>query len=745
MVSVERRVNAAARVLLTVGALLPYWRLLTLAVVYVPDDYAFSDVFDGELPGRVIAGHLISHGHWPVWTAKICSGFPLSVGPADPLGLVLFSVFRPAPALDVLVIVLLLVAAHGAYALARRFGADPIGAVLAGLAFAGSGYIACQLRHLSITETVVWLPVGMLLVDRAIAADRSARRLLEIAGVGIVYANQVLAGFPQSAYICGLAYGSFAIFRIALDRRRLGGIRSSATVLGAMVLALALGAIAGAVVLLPLSELGNLSDRAGSLGYKWATYISYWPPNVLTFLFPYINGDFGNATYIGTPLFWEDYAYVGAAPFLLALYAALRDRKRPMVRYAVGMTVVAFLLAVGRRTPVFHIAYILLPGLNLFRFPTRFLIVVDLGIALLGGIGLTWLRTSMERVWPHASRTSQAIAAAVCVLTVIDLCIHQPRQDPMVPSAEWLAPPRTATAILNASTAPRSFSPRHRDVHRQAELAAHGWADVRPFYDMRALLEPNTGGGFWNIPSADCYVGIAPRWYVDVWSDHSRESALVTPLAYPDFDRRTLVTAPAFANVMRTYGVTHVLSPLPAKDPSLTLLAREPHAFAYSIADSLRARFVASARPVANDAEAAARLVDPSFDPSREVLLLDAPADVTAPGHSTIQDEPASGTAAIARDNDDEVDVDVDAHGRGFLLLADTYYPGWRADIDGTPAAIYRANISVRAVAIPSGRHRVRFRFSADRFFVGLKISLAAVGILMLWAVLAHIALRRYS
>jgi hypothetical protein len=56
------------------------------------------------------------------------------------------------------VIVLLLVAAHGTYSLARRFGPDQIGAVLAGIAFAGSGYIACQLKHLSIVSTVVWLP-----------------------------------------------------------------------------------------------------------------------------------------------------------------------------------------------------------------------------------------------------------------------------------------------------------------------------------------------------------------------------------------------------------------------------------------------------------------------------------------------------------------------------------------------------------------------------------------------------------
>ena len=71
---------------------------------------------------------------------------------------------------------LLLAAAHGAYGLARRFGADRAGAVLAGLAFAGSGYIACQLKHLAIVSTVVWLPVGLLLIDRALGAACRADR-----------------------------------------------------------------------------------------------------------------------------------------------------------------------------------------------------------------------------------------------------------------------------------------------------------------------------------------------------------------------------------------------------------------------------------------------------------------------------------------------------------------------------------------------------------------------------------------
>src|SRR5580704_8711627 len=217
------RADLAARVFLTLGALLPYWRLLSFGVIYVTDDIFTSDIFDGELPGRVLIGQMIRHGQMPVWTHEICSGFPLGGSSADPIGLAAFSLLSPAAALDVFVIVMLLVAAHGTYSLARQFGASRPGAVLAGLAFAGSGYIACQLKHLAIISTVVWLPVGLALLDRALDASVSraptpARRALLMAAFGLVFAEQALSGFPQSAYICALVYGSFGLFHAVTDR-----------------------------------------------------------------------------------------------------------------------------------------------------------------------------------------------------------------------------------------------------------------------------------------------------------------------------------------------------------------------------------------------------------------------------------------------------------------------------------------------------------------------------------------------
>jgi len=743
------RSDIAARVLLTLGALLPYWRLLTFGVIYVTDDVFTSDIFNGELPGRVLVGQLIRHGQMPVWTNQLCSGVPLAGAPADPLGLAAFSQLPPAAALDLLVIVLLLVAAHGAYDLARRFGADRPGAVLAGLAFAGSGYIACQLKHLSIVSTVVWLPVGLAMIDRVLAAGdppgpTPARRALFMAAFGLVFAEQVLSGFPQSAYICALVYGSFALFRALNDRHRIGSLRRWLAVLGGLGVAAALGAAAGAVVLLPLSELGSVSDRAEALGWQWSTRLAYWPPNVLTFFVPYINGDISDNTYAGpTYLFWEDYGYVGIATVLLAIYGAVRERGRPVVAFSILMTLVAYLFVLGPATPVFGAAYVLIPGMKMFRFPTRFLIVVELGLALLGAVGLTRLGADLERRLSASPRLPRVIVLAICLGTALDLFVHQPRQNPMVSGRDWLAVPPAVNAVRADSSQPRTFTPRHRELHIRAFMRARGWADVQPYFELRDVLDPNTGGGFWNTPSADCYAGIAARWHVDVWGDHNREG-IVSQLAALDFKAQDLRVHPALANVLSTYGVSHVLSPYPQQEAALALLSHDSHGYVYRINGAARVRFVRSARYVKTNQEAVTRLTNVAFDPNREVMLHEAPDSARPPvedaaessvnpaasGSTTL----AAGRAVVTREDSRQLVIESEAPEDGFLLLADTFYPGWTAEVDGTPTPIYRANLSVRAVQLAKGRHEVRFTYGAPGFWLGLEITLLAVSILLLWA-----------
>jgi hypothetical protein len=743
------RAGLTARALLTIGVLLPSWRLLTFGVIYVTDDYFASDIFNGELPGRVLVGQMIRQGQWPVWTNQLCSGIPLAGTPADPIGLTAFTLLPPAPALDLFVIVLLLVAAHGAYWLARRFGADRTGAVLAGLAFAGSGYIACQLKHLAIVFTVAWLPVGLALLDRAFTGLPghviAARRALCIALFGLVFAEQALAGFPQAVYICGLVYAAFAAFRTVTSRTQFGGWGVPLRILGGIGVATVLGGAAGAVVLLPLSALGAVSDRAQALGWEWSSRFAYWPRNLLTFISPYVNGDISNNSYVGPSIFWEDYGYVGAATVLLAFHGAAREPRPRVVAFLIALTLAAYLLVLGPATPAFRVAYELIPGMQLFRFPTRFLIVVELGLALLAARGLTCLRADLARRLKPGSILPRLIVIAICAATAADLWIHQPRQNPMVSARDWLAAPRSVAVVRGDGPQPRTVTPSRHDLHGRAFLRARGWVNTAPYFELRDVLEPNTGGGFWNVPSADCYAGIAARWHVDLWGDHNRPQSIVARLASAEPATERLSVAPVFPKVLAAYGVSHVLSPYPQRGTALALLGREGHAYIYRIPDAARARFVPSAVLVQSDAEAAARLVDPAFDASREVLLHDV-RDGVAAGASGSRDASqgtATGRAVVTREDSRELVIEAEAPQNGFLLLADTYYPGWTAQVDGVRTPIYRANVSVRAISLARGRHTVRFTYEAPGFFRGLLITLLALTVLVLWAATAAHVSRR--
>jgi hypothetical protein len=75
------------------------------------------------------------------------------------------------------------------------------------------------------------------------------------------------------------------------------------------------------------------------------------------------------------------------------------------------------------------------------------------------------------------------------------------------------------------------------------------------------------------------------------------------------------------------------------------------------------------------------------------------------------------------------IHVDVEGATPGYLVLTDPWYPGWEASIDGTPTPLYRANYLFRAVQLPAGRHEVVFSFAPASYFLGRRISLAALAL----------------
>jgi hypothetical protein len=102
--------------------------------------------------------------------------------------------------------------------------------------------------------------------------------------------------------------------------------------------------------------------------------------------------------------------------------------------------------------------------------------------------------------------------------------------------------------------------------------------------------------------------------------------------------------------------------------------------------------------------------------------------------HPLPADATVSGTAQIVEDLPERVTVEVDAATPAYLVLADTFDPGWSATIDGQPVPIRPAYIAFRAVFVPQGRHTVIFAYRPAGFELGLGFTGCGIALgLLLW------------
>ena len=86
-----------------------------------------------------------------------------------------------------------------------------------------------------------------------------------------------------------------------------------------------------------------------------------------------------------------------------------------------------------------------------------------------------------------------------------------------------------------------------------------------------------------------------------------------------------------------------------------------------------------------------------------------------------------SARAWLLRDTGSSLEVQTVNHQPAFLVLADYYYPGWRATVNGRPAHIYQTNYIQRGIPIPPGTNSVRFEFHSARLYTGAAISLGTL------------------
>ena len=160
------------------------------------------------------------------------------------------------------------------------------------------------------------------------------------------------------------------------------------------------------------------------------------------------------------------------------------------------------------------------------------------------------------------------------------------------------------------------------------------------------------------------------------------------------------------------------VSKLQTLDPNYPLqLVTEP------IPESTRFHWITCAVFVEDEAAAWQTVTHQAFEPNQQVVL---EVEHAAPAFQCPPAEPVTHTNLVPTVNGaaGRYSIQVTASQPGWLVVADTWYPGWQARLDGEQVPVLRANYLFRAVAVEQGTHQVEFIYRPFSFWFGLGISL---------------------
>ena len=792
--------------LIVILPLLLFWRWIVKGEVLY-----WGTVLFQFWPWHALVRSSILNGNWPLWNPLLGNGTPLLANLQSAVFYppnLLYLVMPVEHALTISVILHLMGAGLCMFFYARHIGLTPFAAMLPALTYMFSGYIIGRTQFITMVNAAAWVPLLLLLGDKLAVR----RNLLDALWLALVLAVQLLAGHAQLWFYGLLLLGPYIIFRswqtinndewprsvanerIIASHQATKSSRETAntirfthyasrliTAVLYLALAVALSFLLTAAQILPTAELLSQSQRSGGAGRTFALTYSMWPWRLVTLLFPNFFGHPAQGNYWGYATFWEDHAYLGVLPLMLALAGVwyyfkltinsyqltMNDEQSPISNlqspnplqvapFFAALIPISIILALGWNTPVYLWLFDYVPGFSLFQAPARFLIWYTLAVAVLSGIGAQMFeatannRPLMRRLLAAcialtaagfvgdfylAGREVTFLTAIqstglLLIIALILLLIH-PQKAGFLPENVWqglvilfvvvdlllaaqLLIPTLPPAIFRRPIASAEFLQAqpggarfyaasqyaYRTTYNQFfQFKSFGPSDAAHWQQLKESLVPNFGV-YANLPSANnddpLVVG------------HWRQ---LTDQLYPDDSAR-------YNRLLAVMSVGYLIDDAQTGDEQA--LYATNHLTLRPIQDPLpRAYFVPQVSVATTPAETIARLNALDFEAHREVVIMSTEPP-SWPGNNTLSDDVQ---VKISESNANHVQLTVNTANTGFVVLTDTYYPGWQATVDGQPAKIWQANLAFRAVRVPAGQHTIDFIYRPRSFALGLWLS----------------------
>lgn len=635
-------------------------------------------------------------GDLPLWNPHLYGGAPYwadnQSGILYPPNLLSFLLLDELPyaLLEGLVMAHIWLAGVSMYVCVRLLrwpvAAPAAAATVAAISFMLSDVFITHQGNLNLIAVAAWLPLVFLGTWNGLAARGGLLNRWTLLA-GTTFGISTLAGHAQMTYFTGLLVGAAGLWHLALalrNRRQLVTVVGRLAVIGLITFGLS------AAALLPTLEMTGYTARAG-LSYEDAARYSLPPQALIGLVAPDVYGR-GPAAFTGT---WDrvEVGYMGALALALVVVGAVAGLRRRdgLTLWLVIVAAVALLLALGAYFPLHRLAYTLIPGFQSIRVPARFVLLFNFAGAILAAQGVRYLmaRVELRRIMPAAGWVLAGLVAAE--LVIMGAGIEVQADDPRggfahADAVAWLQSQPDAPFRIEGAT----------PLWQPDSAALHGG----PLFDIYGISNPLA------LAAYDTYY----------WGVGSRGSALYNFLGAKYVIAATDGEPPGDASFVPVYeadsGVTVYLNT--GAEPLARLVYR------------------AESTDSAWDA-----IHDPAWDASAVVYVEDGPP---------LDSDPPEGAGLFFTVYDpNTLAVVVNTPAPAYLLLAEVWYPGWQAFIDGTPAPIYRANTAFRTVYLPEpGEHTVLLAFRPTSVIVGLALTgltvlaLLGVGLKGVFTVKAH-------
>jgi hypothetical protein len=645
-------------------------------------------------------------------------------------------------------------AGMGTYLLCRRVGLHWVASVAGGSIFLAAPYLVAHSGegHYAQVCAVSWMPWTMLAFESNWRHGWPATIPLSLA-----LALGFLAGHIQEWFYLCFVLSLWVVVHAVLTWRTTSVRAMFGVLVQWIVVALICMALV-AVDLVPVLSYAGQTSRVGGLLGEEAGAIGMGCCNLLQLWNPFAMG--GPNSYGGADkFFWETLCSFGIPPLVLAAVGAAAAWRGAVVRLIVCTTVPLFLYAFGSGSLVYAVLFEVVPGLNRFRAPARMLFLCSLAVAVLAAFGVDALWKSGRDRSERYLRVVRYALLGLCVASIAAALIVRSNgwREPAGPSGiadvgPWGLRPLVAKAVersiggagnsawLVASCLLACLALWRERWSRvaacvicllgvtQLVLYAGDMLGTRSLHELRATrslcrtlarepglfraLAPHSSLSALEAQSAGVAMlqGYDPvplaRYAVFMAALTGKEdpASVIAGDSSPHLDqiREGLLD---LANVRFVAQQSGRAQSIPGEFNWRRMqLEDEPDDSdaVFENSDALpRAFVVGQTRVLPKSADVVAALAE--LRPREEALM---PIEYLPPGTRA-----GFAAARIVEYTPNRVVVEADLAGTGYLMLSDSWYPGWTATDNGKRTSVMPGDYAFRAIPLGPGVHRVEFRY----------------------------------